>query len=229
MKKKVLVVAAHPDDEVLGCGGAILRHTDNGDEVSVIFLADGVTSRIGNNNLKVGARMQAAINACDILGTRHPQFFEFPDNRLDALPLLDIVKKLECAIDVIKPEVIYTHHSGDLNIDHKITHQAVITASRPQPECTVREIYSFEVLSSTEWSTPSSASFFIPNKFIDISLTLDRKLYALEAYNYEMHDFPHSRSIESVKVLAKYRGSSMGMMAAEAFKVERILNQGKYL
>jgi len=85
------------------------------------------------------------------------------------------------------------------------------------------------VLSSTEWSTPSSASFFIPNKFIDISLTLDRKLYALEAYNYEMHDFPHSRSIESVKVLAKYRGSSMGMMAAEAFKVERILNQGKYL
>jgi hypothetical protein len=99
-----------------------------------------------------------------------------------------------------------------------------MTAARPQPDCSIREIYSFEVLSSTEWSTPSPESFFIPNRFVNISATLDRKLLALESYSDEMYKFPHSRSVESVSILARHRGSTMGMTAAEAFKVERILD-----
>jgi len=222
----ILIVVAHPDDESLGCGGAIARHVDSGDRVSVVFLADGSSSRSDNVNTSksaIYARMQLGIEACDILGVKNPQFLNLPDNKMDTVPFLDIVQSLERVIEKINPVIVYTHHAGDLNIDHKITHQAVMTACRPQPGCSVREIYSFEILSSTEWNSPSLGSYFIPNKFIDINSTLDRKLLSLEVYNNEMRVFPHSRSFKSVKALASHRGASMGMIAAEAFKVERIL------
>jgi len=224
-KKNILVVAAHPDDEVLGCGGTIAIHVENGDNVNVIFFSDGVTSRNSNiGNLNIDKRKHASIAACKILGVNNTHFLGFPDNRLDTIPLLDLVQDLECVISKIKPSVIYTHHAGDLNIDHKIVHQTVMTACRPQPNCTVREIYSFEVLSSTEWSSPSLDSFFMPNKYVNISSVLDLKLLALDEYNEEMRDFPHSRSIKSVISLANFRGASMGMVAAEAFKIDRILS-----
>ncbi|MBT5163640.1 MAG: PIG-L family deacetylase [Lentimicrobiaceae bacterium] len=226
IKKKILVIAAHPDDEILGCGGTMARHTDNGDKVFTLFLSDGATSRIDKNNHIVDniSRVNAGISASKILCVNPPKFLNMPDNRMDTLPFLDIVKKVESIINEINPEVIYTHHFGDLNIDHQITHKAVMTAARPQPNCSVREIYSFEVLSSTEWSTPSPELSFVPNFFVNISTTLDQKLLALKAYSDEMRDFPHSRSVESVVFLARYRGATMGMNAAEAFKVERILN-----
>jgi len=222
----VLVVAAHPDDEVLGCGGTILRHANNGDKVFILFLADGETSRINNKNDELSNldRIHAGVTASASLGAERPQFVNLPDNRMDTIPFLDIVQEIESIINEINPEVIYTHHFGDLNIDHQITHKAVMTAARPQPNCSVREIYSFEVLSSTEWSTPSPELSFVPNFFVNISTTLDQKLLALKAYSDEMRDFPHSRSVESVVFLARYRGATMGMNAAEAFKVERILN-----
>jgi LmbE family N-acetylglucosaminyl deacetylase len=223
MNKSILVIAAHPDDEVLGCGGTIARHLNDGDEIHVVFMSDGVASRIHANNEEVNERKQAAINASNILRVKNkPIFLGLPDNRMDTLALLDIVQSLEEIINEIKPEVIYTHHVGDLNIDHKVTHQAVMTACRPQPEFCVREIYSFEVLSSTEWSTNN---LFFPNYFVDISDTLELKISAIKAYNSELRTFPHARSIESIKALVKYRGGSMGIGAAEAFKVERLISK----
>jgi len=225
LSNNVLVVAAHPDDEVLGCGGTIARHVDNGDKVFVLFLSDGVTSRANKSDEKAKLmRIKSGINASVCLGAEPPQYLNFLDNKMDTVPFLDVVQSVERVVSEINPTIVYTHHMGDLNIDHQITHKAVMTAVRPQPNCPVREIYSFEVLSSTEWSTPSPESFFIPNRFVDISSTLDRKLLALKAYDNEMRKFPHSRSVESVSILARHRGSTMGMSAAEAFKVERILD-----
>ena len=221
MNKKVLIIVAHPDDEILGCGGTIARHIESQDDVHVIFTSDGVTSRRNVNHKEVSKRKQNAKNASDILGVKNkPIFLGFPDNRMDTIALLEVVQALELVINKIKPKIVYTHHSGDLNIDHQITHQAVITACRPQPGFSVEEIYSFEVLSSTEWSTNNT---FIPNYFVDISSVLELKMSAIKAYNDELRDFPHARSIESITALAKYRGASMGMTAAEAFKIERLL------
>ena len=222
--KTILVVAAHPDDEVLGCGGTIAKHAYEGDIVHVVFMTNGESSRVDYSGNDISNRRLMARQSADILGIYKLIFMDFPDNSMDTIPFLNIVQEVEKVISKIKPSVVYTHHVGDLNIDHKITHKAVMTAARPQPNCTIREIYSFEVLSSTEWSTPSSESFFIPNKFVNIATTLDQKLRALDIYSDEMHKFPHSRSVESVSILSRYRGSTMGMSAAEAFKVERILD-----
>ena len=219
MSKQILVVVAHPDDEVLGCAGTIARHVSDGDKVYVVFMSDGVTSRTGVESNEVEVRKQAAKDASNILGiVQSLRFLGFPDNRMDTVALLDIVQTLEQVINEIEPEVVYTHHSGDLNIDHKITHQAVMTACRPQPGFCVREIYSFEVLSSTEWSTNNP---FIPNYFVDISDILELKISAIKAYNSELRLFPHARSIESIEALVKYRGASVGVHAAEAFRLER--------
>ncbi len=217
MSKQILVVAAHPDDEVLGCAGTVARHVNDGDKVHIVFMSDGVTSRSVADSNEVEARKQAAKNASNILGiSESPRFFGFPDNRMDTLALLDIVQTLEQVINEIDPEVVYTHHSGDLNIDHKITHQAVMTACRPQPGFCVTEIYAFEVLSSTEWQILSTPSF-IPNFYIDISDYIDVKKMALKAYENEMHNPPHSRSIENSLRLSSIRGNEVGIDFAESF------------
>jgi LmbE family N-acetylglucosaminyl deacetylase len=143
---------------------------------------------------------------------------------MDTIPFLDIVQSLEKLIDTIKPSIVFTHHSGDLNIDHRLTHDAVLTACRPTPSSCVREIYSFEVLSSTEWGVFND-NFFIPTKFVDIVDTFDQKMQALHSYNEEMREFPHSRSFESVESLAKLRGSSVGIELAECFQTIRIIEK----
>ncbi len=220
--KNVLVVAAHPDDEVLGCGGTIARHIENGDKVSVVFMSDGVNSRANVKDNEEDERRECAKKASEILGAQPPRFLNFPDNRMDSVALLDIVQSLEAVIEEIYPEVIYTHHIGDLNIDHQVTSQAVMTACRPLPNSCIREIYSFEVLSSTEWSN-SYDSTFRPNYFVDIESVKQKKLSALQAYQKEMRGYPHSRSIESVQALMSIRGSSVGLLAAEGFVLNRLL------
>jgi len=222
MCKKVLVIAAHPDDEVIGCGGTIANHVYVGDEVHVLFMTDGVSSR-KNNTIKIEAdfRKESAINASQILGVKSVEILSFPDNSMDAIPRLDIVKKMEDVLDKIKPSVVYTHHQGDLNIDHSITCQSVLTACRPYPSQVVKEIYSFEIVSSTEWASPLAGNTFTPNRFVDISKTIDIKISALRAYDQEMHDFPHSRSIENIEHLAKWRGASIGVLSAECFSIIR--------
>jgi LmbE family N-acetylglucosaminyl deacetylase len=220
MNKTVLIVAAHADDEALGCGGTVARHTAEGDVVHAIFMADGVNSRANSTVGDFPRRIAAARQAHEILGLQHVEYLGFPDNSMDSVPLLKVVQSLEDVIKTISPQVVYTHHYGDLNIDHRITHSAVMTACRPQPGGATREIFSFEVLSSTEWAA-SVQEPFLPNVFVDISDYLDQKIQALQAYQLEMRSAPHSRSIEHAECLAHHRGNSVGVGAAEAFMLIR--------
>ena len=222
----VLVVAAHADDEALGCGGAMLRHSQGGDAVHVLFLADGETARGAQTSGKIAARREQAVAACAILGAERPQFLDFSDNRMDTVALLDIVKAVETVIDAVKPVIIYTHHGGDLNVDHRIAHQAVMTACRPQPGSTVRSIYAFEVASSTGWAGPSHAPF-VPARFVSVAGQMEGKRRALQCYADEMRPFPHIRSIEAIEALAHWRGASVGVPAAEAFEVIREVVDGR--
>lgn len=226
MTKTIAVIAAHPDDEVLGCGGTIAAHTQKGDKVHTIILAEGITSRNNKRDplkqtFSLLSLSESAQRANNILGVSSLSFHNFPDNRMDSVDLLDVVKVVERYINKIKPDLIYTHHWGDLNIDHRITNEAVITACRPVPGCFYETILFFEVVSSTEWQVSSSQKMFSPNWYVDITHTLDIKIDALKAYSSEMRDWPHPRSIESVKHLARLRGSSIGCDVAEAFMLGR--------
>lgn len=220
MSKSVLVVAAHADDEALGCGGTIARHVAEGDIVHGIFIADGVGSRNDASYEALKMREAAAQKAHSLLGFSSVSYLGFPDNRLDGINLLDIVQSVERSLQTIMPDVVYTHHYGDLNIDHRVAHQAVMTACRPIPGSSVTEIYTFEIMSSTEWSSPG-LSPFLPTCYVNISEYLEIKLDALKAYELEMRDMPHSRSIEHLEALARHRGHSVGVSAAEAFMVMR--------
>jgi LmbE family N-acetylglucosaminyl deacetylase len=220
LSKTVLVVVAHPDDEVLGCGGTILNHVESGDSVHLIVMADGETSR---NTANLKDRDSALGKVKEALKIESYKCLKFPDNRLDSVDFLDVVKGLEAAVEDLKiqPNIIYTHHFGDLNIDHQLTHKAVMTAFRPLPNSKVESIYSFETVSSTEWTSPSMGSPFLANYFVDISKTLEKKMQTLKLYENEMRAYPHARSYENVVNLAKSRGSSVGVNAAEAFVLER--------
>jgi len=221
MNVSVLAILAHSDDEALGCSGTIAKYIEQGDCVHLLLMTDGVGSRNGSEN-NAAERLIAAQDAAQVLGVSSFTSLNFPDNKMDSIPLLDVVKRIEDKITQIQPEVIYTHHIGDLNIDHQITHKAVITACRPQPGFCVKEIYAFEVLSSTEWQTPGMLPF-IPSVFVDISDHIEIKQKVLEAYRDEMHDPPHSRSIDNVLRLNALRGNSVGVDYAEAFMAIRIL------
>ncbi len=222
MRKIVLVVAAHADDEVLGCGGTLAKHVADGDVVYVLFLTDGVGSRKSVTDSAADHRRSASELAAHILGIRKIYCHSFPDNQLDRIPLLDVVQCVEAIVQQVRPSIVYTHHAGDLNVDHRIALQAVMTACRPLPDTSVKEIYSFEVLSSTEWAVPGVVSFH-PNLYVDISEFVDAKRRALEAYAVEMKTSPHSRSIRHVLGLAEHRGNSVGVWAAEAFQVIRVI------
>ncbi len=220
--RRIAVIVAHPDDEVLGCGGTIRRHTLAGDEVWLVILADGETSRDAVAGEKEIADRESTLrSAAEILGVQHHITHRLPDNRLDTVPLLDLTKLVERHIREIAPVAVYTHHAGDLNVDHRRVHQAVVTTCRPQPGCTVRKLAFFEIPSSTEWQTPSSGLSFAPNWFVDISATLETKLKALKAYQGEMRPWPHARSYEAVEHLARWRGATIGCAAAEAFVTGR--------
>ncbi|WP_100256936.1 PIG-L deacetylase family protein [Reinekea forsetii] len=215
MSRTVLVVAAHSDDEALGCGGTMAKHVAHGDDVHVLFMTDGVGSRTIVNS-EVSSRLNSAQKALDIIGVKSMNNLDFPDNKMDTVALLNVTQAIEKRIHELHPEIIYTHHMGDLNIDHQITHKAVMIACRPQPDFCVKEIYAFEVLSSTEWQTPGLMPF-IPNVFVDITNYMQIKMKVLDAYKLEMHDAPHSRSIENVSQLNKFRGNSVGVYSAESF------------
>ena len=222
MTNCVLVVAAHTDDEALGCGGTIARHVAEGDTVYGVFMADGVTSWIGADELDLLGRNATAENARAILGIRENIYLNLPDNQMDSVPFINVVQKLEPIIKKLQPNIVYTHHHGDLNIDHRVTHQAVMTACRPTPCSSVRDINAFEVMSSTDWAGHGQEPF-IPDVFVDISCTWEVKRSALEAYAQEMRQPPHSRSIEHLDFLSRHRGASVGRDRAEAFILVRSL------
>lgn len=227
MEQIVLVIAAHPDDEILGCGGTMAKHVKNGDQVHSVILAEGITSRDFSRNreahiAELSSLGKAAKRANEIVGVRSLRLLDFPDNRMDSMDRLDIVKAIEELVNLYKPDIIYTHHIGDVNIDHRRIHEAVITACRPIPgNHLVRQLLFFETASSTEWMTAASAPPFAPNWYVNISETLELKIQSLEAYNSEMRDWPHARSTTALEHLARWRGSNIGVDAAEAFILGR--------
>ena len=221
MAKRVLIVAAHPDDEILGCGGTAARHIAQGDSVGALIVAEGATSRAGGDSAATAHLRDAAEAAAKELGAEPPRFLGLPDNRLDTMALLEIVQMVEAILAETRPEVIYTHHSEDLNIDHRLVHQAVLTAARPLPGSFVDAIYGFETPSSTEWAVSGGASGFHPTRFVDVGDCMSAKHAALRAYGVEMREFPHPRSHDGIDALAQVRGMSAGLDRAEAFTVVR--------
>ncbi|TKX30206.1 GlcNAc-PI de-N-acetylase [Campylobacter sp. MIT 12-5580] len=225
MKNKILIVAAHPDDEVLGCFGTAARLIQEGSEVYTLVLGEGKTSRKDQRQLAKHEKdfailEQECIKANELIGVKELFRTKFADNRFDSINLLDIIKEVEKIKNKIKPNIIFTHYEKDLNIDHQLCFKAVLTASRSLIGECVKEIYSFEVLSSTEFNYPLS---FSPNVYFDISQTLELKLEAMNIYKSELCDFPHQRSLENIKHNAKYHGIRMGVKYAEAFIAIRIL------
>jgi LmbE family N-acetylglucosaminyl deacetylase len=223
--KPVLVVAAHPDDEILGCGGTAARLVQEGRDVCFAILGEGITSRYKDRE---GADPQDsallhghARAAAAQIGVKDIFLFQLPDNRLDTVPLLEVVKLVEDVIEKTKPESVYTHHPGDLNVDHGIVHRAVLTATRPMAGQSVREIYAFEVPSSTDWAFGSLQPAFHPNVFVNVTSTLEIKIAAMSCYGTEAREFPHPRSAEALRAVAKRWGSIAGCEAAEAFQLVR--------
>jgi LmbE family N-acetylglucosaminyl deacetylase len=220
----ILVVSAHPDDEAIGCAGTIAKHTSSGDEVYLLFMTNGVDSRKNVSNSDTTARNNCAQKAAEFLNVSLVYHLDFPDNMMDSIPLLKIVQAVEDVVFKIEPDVVYTHHISDLNVDHQITHKAVMTACRPTPNFCVQEIYAFEVLSSTEWQTPG-LNVFSPNVFIDISSQIKTKHKVLDIYSHEMNSPPSARSIENILRLNSFRGNSVGYAYAEAFMLLRMLKK----
>jgi|TARA_B100001964_G_scaffold168831_1_gene185579 LmbE family N-acetylglucosaminyl deacetylase len=224
--KNILVVASHPDDEVLGCGGTLYNLKKKGAKISVLFLSDGESSRKHPKiNKLILERKKQATEAARILGVQKIFFGNFPDNSMDSVPLLKIIQFIEKHIKKIKPDTIFTHFESDLNVDHQITSKAVITACRPIKNQTVKSILFFEILSSSEWNISIKNKSFKPNYFVDISKSIKFKLKALKQYKREMRTWPHPRSIEGVKLLSKTRGSSVGLSNAEAFILGRYVEK----
>lgn len=222
--KKILIVAAHPDDEVLGCFGTVSKLIKEGNEAYTLILGEGKTSRVSDRNEIKNEEFKnlenEALKANQSIGIKELFREKFPDNRFDSVPLLNIVKSVERVKNKLKPDIIFTHFYNDLNIDHQITYKAVLTATRPMPNESVKEIYSFEILSSTEWNFPT---LFSPDVFIDISQTLEHKIDAMKFYNSELCNFPHPRSIEGIELIAKIQGLKVGLKNAEAFKLVRAI------
>lgn len=222
--ERVLVVAAHPDDEVLGCGGAILRHIARGDAVHVCILGEGITSR-GNQTetsacVQLGALREQSEEVAQFLGCESLTLLSFPDNRFDSVPLLELTKSVEACLTDFCPHRIYTHHGGDLNIDHVCTHRAVLTAARPiKGGVPVLGVYTFEIPSSTEWAFSQFAPAFVAQRFVDVAPYLERKVQAMTLYEQEIRAFPHPRSPEVIRAWACNRGSAAGFDAAEAFGI----------
>lgn len=226
---QVLVVAAHPDDEVLGAGGAIAWHRHRGDRVWVLVLGEGISARYGSRDEARSTTHRSSFTrlrremarAHKLLGVERTIHGAFPDNRFDSVDLLDLVKAVEAAKAALRPDTVYTHYGGDLNVDHRRTCEAVLAACRPLPGDSVTRLLSFEVLSSTEWALPHGPGPFAPTVFLDISAVLERKLKAMACYASELKTPPHPRSLEALRHQAKLWGAKAGLPAAEAFMLIR--------
>ena len=214
----VAAVFAHPDDEALAAGGTIARLADRGAACHILVLATGLAARGPADAAAIAALRDQARESARRLGAGI-DFADFPDNRMDTAALLDVVQAIEVFLGRTRADTVLTHHPGDLNVDHGIVARAVMTATRPLPNSRVRRVWAGEVPSASEWGLPGER--FVPQAFVDIGATLDRKLAALAAYTGEMRGFPHPRSAEAVTHLARWRGAECGVAAAEAFAVLR--------
>jgi LmbE family N-acetylglucosaminyl deacetylase len=218
----ILITAAHPDDEVLGFGGAIARLAAEGNTVSILILANGLSSRAdydpGRDAPLMKLHHERAERAGRLLGACEVVLAGFPDQKMDTVPLLDITHCIEREIARVQPEIIFTHHSGDLNLDHAITFRATMTATRPVAQYSIKQVLAYEVPSSTDWAFNQFGKSFAPNLFIDIQKVLQKKIDAMQIYESEARDFPHPRSPEILRATAQRWGSYVGLQASEAFQ-----------
>ena len=229
-KDKILVIAAHPDDEVLGCGGTISSLKQKGIDIKILVLSEGISSRFDLKNVdqkklykEIKERRNNSIKALNVLGVNKKDiYFEnLPCCQLDAIPILNLTKIIEKYVYDFKPSIIFTHSMNDVNVDHNITFKAVRAATRPVNKSFLKTIYLFEVLSSTEWNFKEP---FKANCFYDISKTINKKISAMKMYKKEFRKHPHPRSFEVVKALATYRGAQVGQKFSEAFDLLRTQN-----
>lgn len=226
---KILVVAAHPDDEILGCGATVALRVEQGAEAHVVYVATGVTARYAPGDADSPsvqeelARLKIeSARAAQVIGFSSQRFLDFPDQRLDTVSRTDIARALDAILDELRPDVVYTHHSGDYNWDHTAVFDAVLMAARSSAgEFAPREIYSFEVASSTERAAPRAESAFLPNVYVHVARTIDKKKLAMRYYENEARPYPHPRSVEGIEYTARRRGLEVGLDYAEAFCLVR--------
>lgn len=220
MKKKVLVIAAHPDDEILGCGGAVALHAKNGDDVTSLVVCEGDSLRYDSMSK---THQNQIFEAAKVLGVEDVRSLKFPDQKLETIILTDLIEPILEIVREVQPQIVYCQYGGDVNRDHKILFEAVSVATRPT-ETFIEAIYAFDTASSTEWGYPRA---FIPDTWVDISSTIDIKLAAMAKYKTELKDYPHPRSLKALKYKSLSAGSQCLMCAAESFMtIRRIKRNG---
>lgn len=218
---RILVIAAHPDDEVLGVGGTMARYAENGDEVYTLILTDGSSTQYKNDKEKLNVKKEQAKKANQILGVEEVIFKNLPDMKLDTVSHIEINKNIEEEVRRIKPDIIFTHHKSDVNKDHNLIYESTLVATRPVDDYSVKELYTYETLSSTEWTSNDSEDIFKPNTYININEQFSKKVKSLKAYKTEIRDYPHPRSIKGMDIFNSMRGLAVGLRKAEAFNLIR--------
>ena len=216
---RVLVIAPHPDDEVLGCGGTMAKHASEGDEVYLCIVTKAYPPEWPEDEMK--ERRDEVLRVNKVLGIKKTSFLDLPTAKLDTIPQKELNSLIAQVIDKVKPQILYIPHKGDVNNDHRLVFDAAMVAIRPRPGPVIKRVLSYETLSETEWAAPSKESAFMPNVYVDISGALETKLKAMAEYKSELKEFPHPRSLEAISALAKIRGAAVGVEAAEAFMLVR--------
>lgn len=220
---KVLVVAAHPDDEVLGVG-ATIKKLSKEHEVTILIVTEGCSSQYRGQDVEqiIAEKKVMAKKAAEILGAKNVMFGDLPDMQLDRVAHTEVNAVIERAVEEIQPEIVFTHHYGDVNLDHQMCYRSTMVATRPSVGSSVKKLYTYEVLSATEWQSSTAAHVFIPNTYVEVDkVMLEAKKQAMKTYAMEFRKYPHTRSAEAIDNLAAFRGQSVGVMAAEAFYLVR--------
>lgn len=224
--KKVLVIAAHPDDEVLGMGGTIVKLTSEGNEVNVLIVTDGSSSQYrDSDNLAeiIEAKKHETRSCADVLGIKGIYYGGLPDMKLDCTPHIEINRVVERTIDELQPDTVFTHFWGDVNADHQNVYKSTLVAVRPVMGQVVKELFCYSVPSSTEWTPNKEDTMFMPNVFVDITDVAERKYEAFSRYSTELRDYPHPRSVQYLREADKAAGIRVGLLAAEEFVLLRRL------
>jgi LmbE family N-acetylglucosaminyl deacetylase len=221
LAKRVLVIAAHPDDEILGCGGTVALHAAGGDRVTSVIACEGESLRYGPGGV---GQSEHARRAAETLGVTDVRSLKFPDQRLETIALTEVITPIERVVRDVSPQIVYCQYGGDINRDHEILFKAILVATRPT-ERSIEAVYAFDTPSSTEWAFPRT---FDPDTWVDISTTLEKKVAAMACYESELRPYPHPRSLEALRHRARAWGNQQCLDAAEVFMtIRRALHDGQ--